>query len=213
MRYQGMTLAEFVGYHGSGDPRVDADVRREWRRTRPQGMKIQRATTATGPLHAMGRFFMVRGTIRGRMQNALKRMASLTVPQMRAQVKQQMALRRAQVAGALVLLVLSPALAEAVQLEICFDDASKGSAATIKAIVNGSTVLYPDILAGSVLSGTKRCSTKELPSSIQTGVDYTLTLKGVNSVNVEGPASNAATFRVPTAPPAPTGVTVQVVVP
>lgn len=67
-----LPCARYIAAHTDGTPRTAAELRREWRRARPQGMKIQRGTSRSSrKLTAL--FYAVRGTIRGSLKEALRR--------------------------------------------------------------------------------------------------------------------------------------------
>jgi len=108
--------------------------------------------------------------------------------------------------------------AHAASLKICYDNGSVDpSAATIRADATPpsgpAVLLYADVLAGSVVSGTKRCSTQPYPSTLTPGTTYGVTLVAINSLGQGGAASNAVTFLNPAIPTPPTGVTVQALTP
>ena len=64
------SLHAFMAEHRTGNPEGDAELRRRWRRQRPQGMKWQRPTSRTSSLR--GRFYRTMHTIRGSMTAALR---------------------------------------------------------------------------------------------------------------------------------------------
>lgn len=102
---------------------------------------------------------------------------------------------------------------DAASLRVCYDDASvTADMAQIQALADGAP-LFADVLAGSTLSGTKRCSTQPIPASLARGKDVAVTLKAVNAFGEGGPASAPVSFRSPALPTVVTGATVSIVVP
>lgn len=111
-------------------------------------------------------------------------------------------------AALVVAAVLVAVSAEAASLKICWDAGSVTTSVATLQVFADDAPLYPDVLAGSVLEGAKRCATKPFPASLVRGVDTAITLKAANALGEVGQASNAVTFRAPTIPAAVTGVTV-----
>jgi hypothetical protein len=106
-----------------------------------------------------------------------------------------------------------PAIANAASLRLCYDTASlNADTAKIQLLANGNLAIG-DVLAGTTVSGTKRCGDYPFPSTLTKGTDYTLTLKSVNAIGEVSGASNALPFRFPNPPANPTGFTVQIIVP
>lgn len=98
----------------------------------------------------------------------------------------------------------------AASVRVCWDDASTINASTVPGLV-GTVSLSSDLLIGSnVLSG-KRCSTVPLPAGLARNTDLPVTVIATNAIGEVSPASNAVTFRVPSAPTVPTSITVQIV--
>jgi len=115
-------------------------------------------------------------------------------------------------------MLLIPSVSWGASLKICYDNGSVDpSAATIRADATPpsgpAVLLYADVLAGSVVTGSKRCSTQPYPSTLTPGTTYGVTLVGINSLGQGGAASNAVTFLAPAIPGVITGVTIQAVVP
>ncbi len=109
--------------------------------------------------------------------------------------------------------IASFAFANAASLRVCYDDASVTvDMASIQALADGAP-LFADVLAGSTLSGTKRCSTQAIPASLARGKDVAVTLRAVNAYGEGGPASAPVSFHSPALPSAVTGATVSIVVP
>lgn len=109
--------------------------------------------------------------------------------------------------------IASIALANAASLRVCYDDASvTADMATVQAFVD-TAPLFADVLAGSTLTGAKRCSTQPIPASLVRGRDLAVTLRAFNAFGEGGPASAPVTFRSPAIPTALTGTTVSIVVP
>ena len=112
----------------------------------------------------------------------------------------------------LVALLLVPAVVEAASMKFCWDDASTLGAAKVSAYaVNASmpkVEIADDLLTGSTVTTGKRCQIAPFPTTLQRGVDYSVTITQTNAVGEESGPSSAVNFRYPTAPTAPTGVTV-----
>lgn len=110
-------------------------------------------------------------------------------------------------------MLLIPTIAHGAALRICYDTTNLNvDTAKIQFLANGNLAI-PDVLAGTTVSGTKRCGDFPFPATMTKGTDYTLTLRGVNSIGEVSSASNALPFRFPNPPAIPTGVTVQIVIP
>lgn len=106
------------------------------------------------------------------------------------------------VVASLLVIVLT-AYAHAATLRVCFraptpDD----NAATAPVFLNGNP-FHPDALAGSALSGTRRCASLPIPGTLAKGVDFATTMKFVNSAGEVSGASNAIPFRLPGSPTIP----------
>ena len=114
-------------------------------------------------------------------------------------------------------MILVSSVAQGASLKICYDNGSVDGSATIQAIAHPPTgtdiVLDDDVLAGSVLTGTVRCSTQPYPATLTPGTTYGVTLRGVNTLGQVGPSSNVVTFLSPNLPAVITGVSVQAVTP
>ena len=112
-----------------------------------------------------------------------------------------------------LLLLLYSTSVQAASLRICFDVSSVNSDLAKVRVFSNSDPLYEDILASSVIDGTKRCSIQAIPATFVRGSNVQITLRGVNAFEEVGPASNALAFRAPNTPQAITGATISVVVP
>ena len=49
-----LSLSAYVAQYGNGNRETAAALRREWRRARPQGMKVQRGTSSTPRSRGLG---------------------------------------------------------------------------------------------------------------------------------------------------------------
>ena len=98
----------------------------------------------------------------------------------------------------------------AASLKVCWDDTSTIGAAKVPCTV-GTVSCSSDLLVGSNVNGTTRCSTVPLPPTLPRNTDLSLTIAQTNAIGEVSPPSDGKTFRVPSAPTAPTTVTVQLV--
>lgn len=95
-------------------------------------------------------------------------------------------------------------------LQICFDDPSVAAGNAVQAFA-GSTQIATDIVPGSTTNAGKRCAVVALVASLPRNVDLPVTLRAANALGEVSAASNAVPFRLPSAPTAPTGVTVSII--
>lgn len=103
-------------------------------------------------------------------------------------------------------------LAHAASLRICFTNDTSPDIATAPAFIDGNP-LAPDLLAGSTLTGTKRCNVTPIPATLVRGASATVTMKYANSIGEVSAASNGLSFRNPALPPVPAITDVSVVAP
>lgn len=96
-------------------------------------------------------------------------------------------------------------------LKVCFKDIPL-DASDINLYVN--TTRTVGLFPGQMQSDGSVCATiSPLPAPVLRGTTQSYTLRGMNSIGEEGPASNALSFRYPALPTAPTLMSVGAVVP
>ena len=110
------------------------------------------------------------------------------------------------------LLLLGASHADAASLRVCMADPLPVDAVTVPFFID-SLLEFPDLLPGSTVNGSVRCSVIPFPASLSRGVDHVATIQGVNVIGEGGPVSAPVTFRAPAVPAKITGVTVQAVSP
>ena len=100
--------------------------------------------------------------------------------------------------------------AEAASLKVCYKDVPQDTEDVNLYIDN---LKSGDIFPGQMQTAGSICGTLPLPTTVTRGVSKSYTIKAVNVLGEEGPASNAITFRYPTVPGAATLVSVGASVP
>lgn len=111
----------------------------------------------------------------------------------------------------LVIMAALAAAAHAASLKVCYNGVT-ADVADINLYVNN--VQAVDVFPGQTQGDGSICATiSPVPTPVLRGTVQSYTLKAVNSIGEEGPASNALSFRYPQVPAAPTLLSVGTVVP
>lgn len=108
------------------------------------------------------------------------------------------------------LVVLVAGTAQAADLRICWSDASTASMAKVSAQL-GTVATVADLLPGSTVSAGVRCSETPIVTTWPRNVDHIVTLRAVNALGEVSAPSNGVPFRLPSAPPVPSNVTVSII--
>lgn len=111
----------------------------------------------------------------------------------------------------LVFLVALAGAASAAGVKVCYKDVAPD--VTDINLYVGSTKTTSVFAGQSQADGSVCATISPLPAPILRGTTQTYTLRAVNTIGEEGPASNALSFRYPSVPSAPSLVSVGAVVP
>lgn len=101
--------------------------------------------------------------------------------------------------------------AHAASLKVCYSNVT-ADVSDVNLYIGTTKVV--DVFPGQTQGDGSICATiSPLPPAVQRGTVQSYTLKAINSIAEEGPASNALSFRYPSVPTAPTFVSLGAVVP
>lgn len=116
--------------------------------------------------------------------------------------------------AAVLLTAVGATSAGAAQLRICYKLSGPNVLDTAKVrLYIGPIVAADDLQQGLIVPDVPVCADIIIPTQVVRGQSQPYTLRAVNSLGEEGPASNAITFRTPLVPGAPSAVSVGAALP